>query len=253
MGTVAIAGWGYNGGQVIFKKQPDDDLINPHIYKEVAENCKCCCLPPPRVTLSLHPGYCETSAPLQNDAYNNQLRPLVKSAMTFSCVDVPCPIRGRWEYFYEFTPEGGTGPAFAILYVPRCAQYSDFKLVIQSGYESEYRYGVTLEEITPSNIELPGCPAPVSTIRYFGFRGHDEYDDIGLPEHKLCIENVCKPNNIRTFRVPCYRYADGGGPSGMIDDGVPYIGGVTLFPFFCQDDGHPDLAYIDVEFPGDLP
>jgi hypothetical protein len=257
MPTVALAGWGYNGGQVIFKFQADrDSRINPTVYEQVAENCECCCLPPPRVKISLYPGTILTSlvagaefSPEQNAQYNQALQQKVEEKLTLTLDNVICPDRSKWDYYATFTVPGSPEPCTVYLEVPRCARYpQDFKCGCLNGDNT----GIAPDMRLP----IDGMPlGPTPYIEQFNFRGFDDSNgSSGFPTIGLCIENICKLYGInqRTFRIPCYRYSEIG-PTGLLTNGIRIpTTPVTYWQFWAQDDGFEGkLAYFDIEFPGD--
>ena len=267
MTTVAIAGWGYNGGQVIFKFQLDrDNRLNPKIYEEVAEDCECCCLPPPRVKISLVPGTItggispgDGFTPAQKEEYSNKVLEKIEEKLSFTLDNIPCPQRGKWIYYYTFTPENSSYLCSIYLEVPRCAQYQDLKLFCAAG---------TIDDATdpdrgifppPLYMPLDGIDfGPPAFINWFRFIGFDDKDNSGFPEVQLCIENICKLYEInqRQFKVPCFRYEELGA-TGNVENGVPIPQQpVYAWAFNAASDGGGNggpLAYFDVEFPGDQP
>jgi hypothetical protein len=135
MTTIAIAGFGYNGGQVIFKHQLDDPLYKN--YKEAARTCACCCLPPPRVKISLHPGTCIVGGIDPGNAFNQTqkttYRALVENktekVLSLTLDNIPCPQRSKWEYSLTFIPDGTDQPVSVILLVPTQQYYPKYFLL----------------------------------------------------------------------------------------------------------------------------
>jgi len=266
MATIAIAGWGYNGGQVIFRLQPEDDPSNPKIYKQVAENCKCCCLPPPRVKISLIPGKTTTSispgggfSPAQQQEYATAASAKIEEKLSFTLDNIPCPIRSKWTYYYTFTPEGSQYLCSIYLEVPRCAVYNTLKLVCAAGTIDDALNPDTSVFPPPLQMPLNGIGlGPTPYLNWFRFIGFDDKANSGFPEVALCIENICKLYDVqqRTFKVPCFRYAESGS-TGLVKNGVllPQQS-VYDWPVFAESDSFSDggkLAYFNVEFPDDLP
>jgi hypothetical protein len=266
MPKIAIAGWGYNGGQVIFKFQPEDSKINPTIYKEAAETCDCCCLPPPRVKISLHPGTCETEISpggsyngAQRETYYKQVGARLESTLSLTLDNIPCPKRNRWEYFYSFTPDGSQQSCSIFLFVPRCARYPiDFELLCGTGDEDDVRHKKFPNVAPPPmHLAITGLAfGPTPLLEYFNFQGFDDHDgSSGFPSVGLCQENVCKPVNQRSFKIPCFIYQEVGS-AGVLRNGITIPGYSYLdWTFWAPSDGYAGgkLAYFDVEFAGDQP
>ena len=264
MPKVAIAGWGYNGGQVIFKFQLGrDNRLNPTIYEEVAENCACCCLPPPRVKISLVPGTITGGitpgpefSPAQRDAYQAAVPDKIEDKLSFTLDNIPCPQRGKWIYYYTFTPENSQYLCSIYLEVPRCATYQDLVLVCAAGAIDDATNPDPGVFPPPLRLPLTGLPpGPPAFIDWFRFIGFDDADNSGFPEVQMCVENICKlyEVNQRSFKIPCYRYAELGA-TGNVKNGVP--NSVFDWAFNAASDGGGNggpLAYFEVEFPGDQP
>jgi hypothetical protein len=248
MTTVAIAGFGYNGGQVIFKRQEGD--LTGTVYKEVAENCECCCLPPPSVKISLYPGPTEIFVAGQADGYNTNLPADLEETLSLKFEDVPCPIRSKWEYTKSYVPEGGIYPVTIILKVPRCIDYPrDLKLAAGTGTEDDI-LNLRPDRIPPwPRIPVRGNRSPQIYIDFLRFNAFDDSDgNTGLPDPGLCIENVC--DGTRTFKVPCFKYPEIG-ESGYVSNGTTFPGYPNYFQwnFFCGSDVPPNFAHFLVEFP----
>jgi hypothetical protein len=255
MPTVAIAGWGYNGGQVIFRFQTGrDSPINPTVYEQVAENCECCCIPPPRVKIKLIPGTIDTGitisadfTPEQRAEYNTKVREKLKETLSLTIDDIPCPKRRDWRYTTTFFISGSAEPCTINLEVPRCANYPRDLILTCANGDSNGRPRLRLP--------LDGVPfGPTPWLDFFGFRGFDDTNGAsGLPEIGLCIENICKLYGIdqRKFIIPCYLYPELGFV-GTVNNGLNIFGTTQFdFKFFADDDVFPELAYFEVEFPGD--
>jgi hypothetical protein len=265
MVRVAIAGFGYNGGQVIFKLQREDNPAAPTIYKQVAENCKCCCLPPARVKITLVPGKTITSispgegftGPQQSE-YAKTVADKIEEKLTFVLENIPCPIRSKWTYYYSLTPPGASYICSIYLNVPRCRDYGSLQLVCAAGTVGDALNPDTSVFPPPLQMPLDGIAVgPLPYVNWFRFIGFDDHDNSGFPAVKLCVENICKLYDVqeRTFKVPCFRYEELGA-TGLVNNGVE-VGhqGVFDWPFFAPSDGSEGgkLAYFQVEFEGDLP
>jgi hypothetical protein len=256
MPTVALAGWGYNGGQVIFKFQLGrDSPVNPTVYEQVAENCDCCCLPPPRVTIKLITGTIDTGVTLGSEftpeerlEYNSKVREKLEEKLSLTIADIPCPKRRDWKYTTTFLIPGSTQPCTINLEVPRCASYPQDLILTCANGDSNGRPRLRLP--------LDGMPfGPTPYLDFFGFRGFDDTTgSSGHPVIGLCIENICKLYGInqRKFIIPCYVYPELGFV-GTVNNGLG-VGDTTLFDWnvWADDDGFEGkLAYFDVEFPED--
>jgi hypothetical protein len=266
MTTIAIAGFGYNGGQVIFKHQLDDPLYKN--YKEAARTCACCCLPPPRVKISLHPGTCIVGGIDPGNAFNQTqkttYRALVENktekVLSLTLDNIPCPQRSKWEYSLTFIPDGTDQPVSVILLVPTQQYYpKDFLLNCGSGSVDFVRFTKFPPGTPPPDTRLPVADTdqngfPLAYVDYFNFAGFDDKDgNTGLPEHGLYVENVCY--GYRYFKIPCFQYPEIRA-AGWLRNGVNQPGYPNFFDwvFFCSDDNPSGkLAYFEVEFPAKQP
>jgi hypothetical protein len=269
MAKVAIAGWGYNGGQVIFKFQKDrDDRINPTIYEQVAEDCTCCCLPPARVKISLHPGLCVTGISPgdgftadQRAVYSSQVGAAVEKKLSLTLDNIPCPRRSGWTYYYTFQVDGSTQPCTIYLEVPRCSDYPREMILVCANGDIDDALRKKFPNVRPPDMRLPLDDidfGPPAFLDLFGFRGFDDKDgSSGEPAIGMCIENICKLYDVnqRQFKIPCYVYEELGSVATVKNGVVIPTQSVYDWNVWAPSDGYDGgpLAYFDVEFVGDQP
>jgi hypothetical protein len=158
-------------------------------------------------------------------------------------ITVDCLLSGNG-YSGQVTPPGASRPVYASVVVGNAA-----------GQEGASIGGGGFETSTRLNLPVPGATPLVAraqlwSIASLGYTGSPStVDDSGafLPDPPMTWENVCK--GITTYKLPAYRYADGGGPVGQIWAGYKWYYQLEYLSYFDSSDGYGGpLTYIEVKF-----